>query len=109
MSTTVSEAVLERLRSFMPKEARWAYWQQGSGPMFIYNTERIHTPNPDSLANGKFESAVSVPVGKGSRTGKASEWRVLPESRSLHDLRKDAKARAYRLFEEWKKTGVIDV
>jgi hypothetical protein len=91
----------------MPRQARWAYWQKGSGPMFVYNTERIHSPY-SGAAEGKFESLVAVPVGKGSRSGKAERWQVLDDSRSLHDLRKDAKARAYRLYQHWLETGEVD-
>jgi hypothetical protein len=100
----VSPEMLNRLRQFLPREARWAYWQDKNGPMFVYNTERIHTYDPNDKANGKFESAVFEPYGPGSRSGKATRWRVKDDSRSLHDLRKDAKARAYRLYCEWRET-----
>jgi hypothetical protein len=105
----VAAEIQERLNAMMPREARWAYWQKNGGPMFVYNTERISTEYPDDPANGRFESAVFVPYGPGSRSGKAQRWRVLDESRSLHDLRKDAKARAYRLYQTWRETGRVDV
>lgn len=92
----------------MPREARWAYWQDGTGPMFVYNTERIATRDPDDPANGQFESAVFEPYGPGSRSGKAKTWRVRRDSRSLHVLRRDAKERAYRLYCEWRETGRLD-
>jgi hypothetical protein len=93
--------IADRIAQFMPREARWAYWQTKDGRMFVYNTERLHTLNPNDPGNGKFESAVYVPYGPGSRSGKATQWRKLEGESSLHDLRKDAKARAYRLYQEW--------
>ena len=95
--------VEERIRSFMPREARWAYWQQDGGPMFVYNTERIQSANPDDPGNSKFESAVFEPYGTGSRSGKATRWRKVDGMSSLHALRRDAKARAYRLYCEWRE------
>jgi len=92
--------VARRIAELMPREARWAYFQRGRGPMFVYNTERINERFP-TRANGMFESAIFEPIGKGSRSGKAVAWKVRADSRSLHTLRRDAKARAYRLYREW--------
>lgn len=100
MDFTYDEDVATLFRGLMPQSARSAYWQKGNGPMFAYNTERIRTW-PEDPANGKFESAVFEPYGLGSRSGKATRWRKVEGESSLHDLRKDAKARAYRLYEEW--------
>lgn len=91
-----------------PREARFAYWQKRNGPMFVYNTERLNLRDKDDPSQGTFESAVFVPYGPGSRSGKATRWRELPGSRARHDLRRDAKARAYRLFKTWDETGEID-
>lgn len=104
----VSPDVLERLRRLMPREARWSYWQKGSGPMFVYNTERIHTRDPSDPGDGRFESCVYEPYGPGSRSGKATRWRVRDGSRSLHDLRRDAKARAYRMYQAWLESGTLE-
>jgi len=93
----------------MPREARWAYWQKGRGPMFVYNTERLHLWNSADPANGQFESCVFVPYGKGSRSGRAERWKELPGSRSRHELRRDAKARAWRLYQEWLASGKVEV
>ncbi len=98
--STVEQQISDRLRRFMPREARWSYWQDGNGPMFVYNTEPVRTMY-GSPADGKFESCVFEPYGPGSRSGKAKTWREQKDSRSIHDLRKDAKARAYRLYQEW--------
>jgi hypothetical protein len=105
----ISAEALAQLEHFIPREARYAYWQKGGGPMFVYNTERIHTPHPGDRGNGCFESAVFVPYGPGSRSGKATRWRVLERSRSLHDLRKDAKARAWRLYQGWLASGKVEL
>lgn len=102
MTYTIEAQLQAYMDRLMPREARSAYWQDGNGPLFVYNTERIHTRDPEDPANGKFESAVFVPYGPGSRTGKATRFKVDESSRSLHDLRKDAKARAFRLYQEWK-------
>lgn len=106
---TADEQVQERLRQLLPREARFAYWQRGRGPMFVYNTERLNTYDPNDPGNGRFESAVFVPYGPGSRTGKATRWKVLDGSRSLHDLRRDAKDRAWRLYQVWLETGKVEL
>lgn len=104
MATT--DEIAQAISRLLPREARWAYFQKGAGPMFVYNTERIKTMY-GSPADGKFESCVFVPYGPGSRSGKATRWKELEGSRSAHDLRKDAKARAYRLFTEWAEEGTL--
>lgn len=103
----MSQAVLDRIAAMMPREARWAYWQDGGGPMFVYNTEPIRTMYGSDV-DGMFESCVFVPYGPGSRSGKATKWRERDGSRSAHALRKDAKARAYRLYQEWHATGEVN-
>jgi hypothetical protein len=103
----MEERVYERIRRFMPRTARWAYWQDGRGPMFVYNTERLMLADESDPANGRFESCVFVPYGPGSRSGKGSRWQELEGSRSAHDLRRDAKGRAYRLYLAWQETGKV--
>jgi hypothetical protein len=78
--------------NFAEPAPRFRYFQTGRGPMFSWTTE---------TCEGKYVSFVHVPVGKGARSGKAEEWRLVDESISAHDLRKDAKARALRLFRAW--------
>lgn len=94
------------MRRHLGREARWSYWQDGAGPMFVYNTEPIHT-RYGSPADGQYESAVFVPYGPGSRSGRATRFRELEDSRSAHVLRRDAKARALRLYQAWKATGKV--
>jgi len=76
-----------------PPAPRFRYFQKRNGPMFSWTTERFE---------GLFASMVHVPVGAGSRSDKAEEWELVEESIKAHTLRKDAKARALRLFEAWK-------
>lgn len=76
----------------LPEPPRFRYFQKGNGPMFSWTTERFE---------GVFASMIHHPVGTGSRSGKAEEWRLDEESIRPHALRKDAKARALRLYEEW--------
>lgn len=71
---------------------RFRYFQKHKGPMFSWTTEKVE---------GAYGSFVHIPVGKGSRSGKAEEWQLVEDSISAHDLRKDAKARALRLYEAW--------
>jgi hypothetical protein len=102
MTTTtadVSREIQEAFRRLMPPEARWSYWQDGNGPMFAYNTEPVNMPGDP--VSGKFGSCIYEPYGRGSRTGKATRWRIQKDSTSYHALRRDAKARAYRMYVEW--------
>ncbi len=94
---TELRAYMDRL---MPQEARWRYFQKGHGPMFVWTVEPFHT-RYGSNADGKYESVVYVPYGPGSRSGKAERWKRDENTASLHVLRKDAKARALRLYNEW--------
>jgi hypothetical protein len=87
----------------MPQEARWCYFQKKRGPMFVWTVEPFKTRYGDAKADGKYESVVYVPYGKGSRSGKAEHWKRDESTASLHALRKDAKARALRLYREWEE------
>lgn len=71
---------------------RFRYFQRKNGPMFCWTTETVE---------GRYASMVYVPVGRGSRSGKAVQWRIADESISGHQLRRDAKARALRLYREF--------
>jgi hypothetical protein len=76
-------------QSTMP---RFRYFQKRNGPMFSWTTEQVE---------GRYVSFVHVPVGAGSRSGKAREWQMVDDSIAAHHLRKDAKARALRLYNAW--------
>ena len=71
---------------------RFRYFQKRNGPMFSWSVERME---------GVFASWVHVPTGKGSRSGRAREWTFADDSLALHELRRDAKARAWSLFQAW--------
>ncbi len=87
---TFSTELAAALRRFMPRDPRYRYWQTPDGRMFMWTTER--------MGDGKFASAVMVPTGPGSRSGRAhvTRWRATREVH--HVTRRAAKARAYRLF-----------
>jgi hypothetical protein len=68
--------------------------------MFVWTVEPYHL-RYGGAAEGKYESRVYVPYGPGSRSGNATRWKLADGSESLHDLRRDAKARALRMFEAY--------
>jgi hypothetical protein len=84
------DALLQRMNIPAPR-TRW--FQRGRGPMFFWTTE------PEAFGT-RYLSGVCKPVGKGVRSGNAEEWELDPDSISRHRLRKDAKARALRLYQE---------
>lgn len=75
------------------REPRWRYFQRRSGPMFIWTTEQD--------ADGWYWSSVAYPVGPGARSGKAQRWTRTKASARKHRRRKNAKARALKLFRRW--------
>lgn len=87
------EAVLDSHDEFRenqsPPPFRWRYFQRGRGPMFAWATTPVE---------GRFGSFVLKPVGAGSRSGKAERWDSVLSTVVEHRRRKDAKARALRLF-----------
>jgi hypothetical protein len=64
---------------------RFRYFQMGDGPMFSWTTERIEE---------RYASFVHV-------SSKGDWWNLADDSISAHHLRKDAKARALRLYNAW--------
>jgi hypothetical protein len=101
----------ERLKAVMsnllPREARWRYFQKGSGPMFVWTTESFNL-RYGGKEQGKYESVVYRPYGPGSRKGQAQRWKRDEATASLHVLRKDAKGRAWRLYGQWLETGRVE-
>jgi hypothetical protein len=80
---------------FIGREPRYRYFQpKPRGPWFGWYTE---SPTEGARA-GMYASFVYRPVGKGSRSGKATRWEYVQEAESWHALRKDARARALRLY-----------
>ena len=76
----------------LPAMPRFRYFQKRNGPMFSWTVEKVE---------GRYASFVHIPVGSGSRSGKAENWELVEESIRDHALRKDAKARALRLYQAW--------
>ncbi|MGH7487632.1 MAG: hypothetical protein ACREMY_18815 [bacterium] len=85
------EAVLDASSEPCRASFRWRYFQRGRGPMFAWATTPVE---------GKFGSFVMKPVGPGSRSGKAEQWDSVLSTVVEHRRRKDAKARALRLFQK---------
>ena len=68
-----------------PDPPRFRYFQKKNGPMFSWTTEKVED---------RYASFVHVPVSD-------VEWQLDDDSISAHKLRKDAKARALRLYRAW--------
>ena len=89
---------------------RWVYFEnKQNNTLYCYNTTPIEFIFGDLEGEfeitrpekGAWESWVMEPYGKGARTpGKATKWRLRKDSTCRHTLRKDAKARALRLYRE---------
>jgi hypothetical protein len=85
-----------RQRGVLPEIARYRYWETPDGWQFHYTTEK--------LGDGKFASAMYMPIGKGARSGDKKKVRALEIRRALHHAtRRGAKARAYALFQKHQK------
>jgi hypothetical protein len=110
--------LLDRLAPPAPK---YRYFQKGQGHMYCWTTEAgEHDPcghcegcgevvgewdtepcpkcGGSGLGKGWYASFVYRAVGKGSRSGKATRWELDDDSLVKHRKRKDAKARALRLY-----------
>lgn len=125
----VARRIEARLRDqgLIPEEPPpWSYFQKGRGKMFCWTTapdfpacilcEGEGTLPGDVLpetyttcdrcgGNGKepkgwYFSFIYAAVGKGSRSGKAEEWRFVDSSLRHHRKRKDAKGRAEKLYDK---------
>ena len=82
------------------REPRWCYFQRAGGPVFFWTVERYDSDVGRELA-GRYVSGVYEPVGRGARSGRATTFRLAGDSLGAHALRRDAKARARRLFRAW--------
>ena len=101
---TMDDAFREAIRRILPSEARSLYFQKRNGPMFFWTVEPFNLRDKTDVAQGKYESVVYRPYGPGSRTGKATRWKRDEATASLHVLRRDAKARALKLYREWEES-----
>jgi hypothetical protein len=101
------ERLKEAMSNLLPREAKWRYFQKRNGPMFVWTIEPFNL-RYGGKEQGKYESVVYRPYGPGSRRGKAQRWKRDEATASLHALRRDAKARALRLFHEWEETGRVE-
>lgn len=99
VSPELQDALQRMFDSAFGREPRWRYFQRDGGPMFFWSTERYDDDSPHHA--GHYVSGVYEPYGPGSRSGKSDRWRLVEDSLSGAALRKDAKARALRLFRAW--------
>lgn len=88
----ISEEFRAALQRIIGRDPRYRYWETPDGWQFVYSTER--------MGDGKFASAQYMPVGKGSRSGRAEVTRLVVRRELHHGTRRAAKARAYRLYQQ---------
>lgn len=69
--------------------------------MFFWTVER-YDADADTRFAGMYVSGAYQPTGAGSRSGRARTWQLVNDSLGGHELRKDAKARAQRLYRAWR-------
>ena len=101
----VTAQLRERLAELYGREPRWRYFQRDGGPMFAWTVEPFgsgglfDTPNPRRV--GRYASTPTSPSGAARARARQPRSGWPKNSESLHDLRRDAKARALRLFRAW--------
>jgi hypothetical protein len=81
-------------------EAAHQQWSCADGWIVGYTTERIQHARHEPY-NGKFAAFAYKPIGKGARTGKASEFKMTYFR--AFTKRKTARARAEALYWKHKK------
>lgn len=100
----LTAALNAHLREFAPdlfgpprsREPRSRYFAAPDGTHYFWTTERYEA-DADWHA-GQYVSGAYMPIGPGSRSGRATRWELAEDSISGHRLRSDAKARALRLY-----------
>lgn len=99
-----SQELLRRLNAMLGalqgREPRWRYFQRTGGPMFFWTVER-YDADADHEHAGRYVSGAYEPIGPGSRSGRATTFRLAEGSLGAHALRRDAKARALALLRAW--------
>jgi hypothetical protein len=88
--TDATALLREAIQRIQGRDPRFRYYEDARGTMYLWTTER--------MGDGRFGSAVLVPFGPGSRSGrgKVTRWKTTREVH--HSTRKAAKARALRLY-----------
>lgn len=95
------QAALDRMwDAAFPKPPRHTWFRpparEKNGPMFGWTLEPVE---------GHYGSMVWWPRGKGARSNKAVMWQIVEDLTVVHDTRKDAKARALRLYNAYYEHG----
>lgn len=95
--TNVGRAIMDRIEQEARRRdgvARIAYWSAEDGWVIAYTTARVQGGPHD----GRFVTQAFKPVGKGARSGNASELHQV--YRRAFSTRKAAKARAEQLYRQ---------
>lgn len=113
MSDESMQRVSERLNQYMRETGMistapaYRYFQKGNGNMYCWTTEKADITDDDP--RGWYASFVYRAVGKGSRSGEAVQWKPDVKTMVRHRKRKDAKARALRLYsKDARRCGACD-
>lgn len=83
VEATLNAFFAEQYENLFGHEPRWRYFRRGQ-TMFCWTTE--------PFSDGRYAAFIYQPEGKGSRVGKATQWRKRKELRFRQ--RNTAKARA---------------
>lgn len=83
---------------------RWQRFRVPRGaPWFFWTLEPYDEDgDPNGRFGGRYVSGVYMPIGKGSRSGKASTWMLQEDSLSGARTKREARARALRLLNRWR-------
>lgn len=103
LSPEFSEEFNRAMARIMGRAPRIRYFQKGNGPMFFWAVEK-YDDDANTRFRGRYVSGVYQPRGRGSRSNKATSWEVDDSTLSGSSLRREAKARALRLYNEWRAT-----
>lgn len=94
----IAETIQRRVALFSTtREPRWRYFRRGDGPLFFWTVEKYD--EDAAWMPGMYVSGVYQPVPRGNGTRVELDESTLSGAK----LRKDAKARALRLFNQWEK------
>lgn len=64
------------------------------------------TIKPTAMTEGRYASLAWKPVGPGARSGRAQRWDPVPAMFGIHRTRRQAKARAARLWRQHEARGL---
>jgi hypothetical protein len=97
-----TQRISERLNQYMRETGlistapSYRYFMGANGSMYCWTTERADQTDDDE--KGWYASFIYRSYGPGSRSGKAKQWKPDMKTMRRHRKRKDAKARALKLY-----------